>query len=389
MTRSLTRCQFVAFGAGVVLSAALYGLAMLLHPQVGLPPLLGLFLGLGFGLGIPVVFALLVARYAGRCERVAYITTLLPGLVMVIGAFGVERDMHIRAAARHAMDHTLSSGWFFPGLLLLGWSCVTAAMGIALKRRINGEAPLGRAEPVVQKGGSLAFPIFLGLLAIATMAGGVLHFADTWKKNSPAGRVATARKVLDSPVSTMDQRAKVLFDIHLLIDNEDSRVVLRKALKDQPAPLNLLAAGALAERDDVSSLSLLEPSLMKSGQWEHSWPGFRGKMNLGHDLERFTDPAAVPALAHLMKSEDPEVRRGAAQSLRHMQDDVAIDAMIGGLEDSNWEVRWISVMGFAEAMDKDPGETKSWYPAYDTFKKSEPEYLAHWRSRGAAWRASR
>ena len=389
MDRSLTKCQFVAFGAGVVLSGVMYGQSMLFHPHVGLPPLLGLFLGLILFLGIPTAFALVVARYAQRWERVAFITTILPAVVMLVGVYVLEHDMRIRVAARHSLDSGLYSGWFMPGLFVLGWSCVTALMGIGLKRRFNGEAPLGKAAPMVQEGGSFVFPLFLLVLAIATGVGMVRHFAGTWEKNSPAGRVATAHEVLDSPTSTMGQRAKVLFDIQNLIDEEDSRAVLGKAMQDQPAPLNLLAAAGLAERGDLSALPLLEASLMKSGEWKYSWKDFSGKANLGSDLGRFTDLAAVPALVRFMKSEDPEVRHGAAQSLRHMQDDGSIEAMINGLEDSDWEVRWISVMGLAEVMGKPSGEKESWYPSRDNFRQNEAKYLEHWRQRGAAWRTSR
>ena len=103
----------------------------------------------------------------------------------------------------------------------------------------------------------------------------------------------------------------------------------------------------------------------------------------GSLLEAIGDIQAAPILARLMKSPDPQIRLGASLALRHMDTKESVEALIGGLNDPEWEVRWTSVLGLAEIIG--PKQGNSWHPDMNTFKAGEKKYLDHWN----AWPASR
>jgi HEAT repeat protein len=135
----------------------------------------------------------------------------------------------------------------------------------------------------------------------------------------------------------------------------------------------------LASHNDISHLALAEETLMQP-VLPDKWEFFRNPEML---IGRIEDIHAAPILSRLMKAPDPQVRRGAAQCLRQMKTDDSVEALVGGLNDPDWEVRWVSVMGLAEIVGTKDGER--WHPYYETFKAEEKKYLDHWN----AWAASR
>ena len=110
------------------------------------------------------------------------------------------------------------------------------------------------------------------------------------------------------------------------------------------------------------------------------WEFFRNPEML---IGRIEDIHAAPILSRLMKAPDPRVRQGAAQALRHMKTEASVEALVGGLNDPDWEVRWLSVMGLDEIVG--PKDGSGWGPGFDLFKAEEKKYLDHWN----AWAASR
>ena len=83
-------------------------------------------------------------------------------------------------------------------------------------------------------------------------------------------------------------------------------------------------------------------------------------------------------LARFLDSADVIVRRSAAQALRAIASKTAIEPLVKALEDDDWEVRWVAVMGLAGIVGPNKNG-QSWYPAYDGFKNDELKYLQHWR----------
>lgn len=384
MKPTLTKCQFVAFGSGVLLCGVILLVATLV-----IRPLSEWFYHFG-GLSSfaiiqillfipPVGFAFAVARYAGRHDNVAFITCAVPALAFFLIGYLLDINTYIESAARHAMTggclgfvpplHVPGqlSKMFFPAL----WAALAGATGIGLHRFIRKKVVVAESEPVAEV--SYAFRWFVLALAVGVVASLIGYASYVGAKNTPKARVSHAQKVMTDAKSSMEQKRRALWDISQLRDEDGTRL-LQFAVKNQPPPLNVFAAAELANRNDLTGLPLLEVELMKSSEWKSggSW------MNMGTMLRGIENPEAIPVLVKLMKSPDKGTRSGAVQALRNTKSKDAIEALIGGLYDEEWQVRWISTLGLAEIVGHGKGE-KSWGPAHDTFKKDEPLYLDHWR----------
>jgi hypothetical protein len=384
MKRPLTKCRFVAFGSGLLLCGVI-----LLVVALVIRPLNEWFYHFG-GLSSfviiqilffipPVAFAFAVARYAGRHDKVAFITCAVPALAFFLIGYLLDINTYIESAARHAMTGGCIgfvppldvigqlSKMFFPAL----WAALAGAIGIGLHRFTKRKALAAESEPEVDASHAFRwFAMALGVCLVASLIGYACYVG--WK-NTPGARISHAQKVMTDAKSSMEQKQRALWDLFRLRDEGSTRL-LQFAVKTQPPPLNILAAAFLVNRNDLTGLPLLEVELMKSSEWKSGG----GKLNMGAMLRGIKNPAAIPVLVKLMKSPDKDTRSGAVQALRNTKSKDAVEALIGGLYDEEWQVRWISTLGLAEIVGHGKGE-KSWGPAHDTFKKDEQLYLDHWR----------
>jgi len=384
MKPTLTKCQFVAFGTGVLLCGVILLVAALV-----VRPLNEWFYHFGglssfFIIQIlffipPVAFAFAVARYSGRHDKVAFITCAIPALVFFLIGYLGDINTHIESAARHAMTGGCLGfvppldvpGQLYKMLLPAIWAALAGAIGIGMHRFTRKKVVVAESEPVVEVGH--AFRWFVLALAVGVVSSLIGYACEVGAKNTPEARISHAQKVMTSAGSSLEQKRSALWDLFLLRD-EGSTKILQSAVENELPPLNILAAAVLAGRNDLTGLPLLEVELMKSSEWKSGG----GKMNMGAMLEGIEKPEAIPVLVKLMKSPDKGTRSGAVQALRNTKSKDAIEALIGGLYDEEWQVRWISTLGLAEIVGHGKGE-KSWGPAHDTFKKDEQLYLDHWR----------
>ncbi|MEO8205748.1 MAG: hypothetical protein ABI615_06170 [Chthoniobacterales bacterium] len=133
MNRSLSKCQFVAFGAGVLLFATLIGVMVLfsLLSKYFQPDAIAVLLLI---LLLFLSFAFAIAVYAGRHDKVAFITCAVPamamGLIDGIKILQFKREM----AAHHSMGSLIIGPGFFT--LLFG-AFILGMTGIALKRFVE------------------------------------------------------------------------------------------------------------------------------------------------------------------------------------------------------------------------------------------------------------
>jgi hypothetical protein len=162
------------------------------------------------------------------------------------------------------------------------------------------------------------------------------------------------------------------------VKTPNASTVLRSATRKLPAPLNLYAATALLNRNDVSALPLVERAMQNSSILLVKDEGYYMEGHLGWALRDITNKAAIPALTRLLASTDVETRRGAASGLHNIGTMTAIKPLAKALRDSDWEVRWLAVMGLAKIAGPDKNGN-SWYPAYDEFKQNEQRYVDHWQ----------
>jgi hypothetical protein len=351
-SRSLTKCQFVAFGAGVLLCGVILLVAVL-----GASPrnewiaqhfgdlssfviIQALFFFLAAG------FAFVVARYAGRHDKVAFITCAVPALAFFLMGYLLDINTSIESSARHAM--TGGCVGFVPPLHVIGqlikmffpsiWAALAGVAGLSLHRLARKRGVVIESDPVVEVGHAFRwFVLALGVGVVASLIG---YASYVGAKNTPEARASQVEKILANPKSSEMEKTHALWDLWSLQDDA-STPIFQDVVKSQPAPLNVLAAAFLVNRNDLTGLPLLEANLMKSPEWI---PGV-GQINMGLMLEGIRNPQAIPVLVKLMKSPDSRIRSGAVQALWNTKSKDAIEALIGGLYDESWQVRWISTLG--------------------------------------------
>ncbi len=390
MALSPNKRRFFALGLGFACLAVQIGtLAILLaiHKAGGSPGnAMGSIVLVVLAGVIPVGFSFLSAVWAKNFDRAALITALVPAAAAFIASYaGSVHEFGYREP--HTMYHTIG-GPAHPldpigqGLVILlsgTWALGVAFAAKALKRGFFAMRGLGDTELETSES-DRPFAFHLTLIAIfaACVVGMVAYAGYVAFQNLPEQRVAKSARILDSPASTAGKRQWAWRQLWR-IQSPASNAVLAKAADGQPPPSNVLAACLLASHNEISHLALAEATLMQPvlpAKWEF-FP------NPGALLGHIEDSRAAPVLARLMKAPDPRVRQGAARALRHMKTGDSLEALAGGLNDPDWEVRWLSVMGLAEIVG--PKDGKSWYPDSDKFKAEEKKYLDHWN----AWAASR
>ncbi|HXG66530.1 MAG TPA: HEAT repeat domain-containing protein [Blastocatellia bacterium] len=186
--------------------------------------------------------------------------------------------------------------------------------------------------------------------------------------------VAELACVLDSFQATTRERAEAISALGSVKTTQASEA-LRRAAKEMPNPLNLLAACALLQRDNISALPLVEEHLHYSSSTLITDEGYYRGVNLADALGHIKDKSAIPTLSRLIEFQDAQTRRGTARALRNIGTEEAIPPLAKALYDDDWEVRWLAVMGLAGIT----GQSR-FYPSYDAFKQNEQWYLSHWRA---------
>lgn len=162
--------------------------------------------------------------------------------------------------------------------------------------------------------------------------------------------------------------------INVLSTIESATVVsiLQHALQDQDTSVQLGAAAALLERNDISALPVVEATLLS--------PAANLPQYLRHNLlygisEGVKDEKAIPMLSRLMSLSDVETRRSAASALRHTLSRQAIAPLLDALSDPDFEVRYYAATGLAEITGQ-----SDWRPLMEDFKANEQKYLTHWKN---------
>ena len=180
--------------------------------------------------------------------------------------------------------------------------------------------------------------------------------------------------VIQSPASAVFDRISAMGAL-TSVPALSATQVMRRAARELPSPFNLLAAIHLVGRNDISALPLVEEGAQTSPLLVVSDRGNAMQYHWGRALARIKDPAAIPALARMLKDDDSEIRQGAVEGLRNTGSEAALEPLSRALYDSDFWVRWNAVMGMAAITHQ-----KEWYPFYDAFKDNEQLYLEHWKA---------
>ena len=205
----------------------------------------------------------------------------------------------------------------------------------------------------------------LGLIVCATFSILRVEVANRVAQGMPEYLIRT----LQSPASSDYERMNAIWELSMF-ETDGSTQALQRAAREQKPPINLMAAATLLERNDISGLPLLEDVSLRH-------PSELRELHLQTYLGSIKDPAAIPSLIHLMASPDVEIRRGAAQALCNISLAATIDPLIEGLDDSDVEVQYYSVIGLAKISGK---PYNGWYPGRGIFGQNTQYYLNHWKA---------
>jgi HEAT repeat protein len=182
--------------------------------------------------------------------------------------------------------------------------------------------------------------------------------------------IAQVANILATSIASRDEREQAI-DVLRTVKTTPATAALQRAAHDPDMPLQLRAAVALLERDDISTLNTVVSVLL------HPSPRIeRGLVaRLAFAIQDgVQNPQAIPALARLLQARDAQMRRSAATALRHTGATAAIEPLWAALRDSDSEVRYQAVLGLATITGQ-----QEWGPSRDLFERQEPQYLTYWR----------
>lgn len=101
------------------------------------------------------------------------------------------------------------------------------------------------------------------------------------------------------------------------------------------------------------------------------------KINLSGQLSLVTNAELVARYyIPLLRHSSEFVRRDAAYAVRRSKARIAVPQLIGGLQDSDQEVRYHCLMALAEIF----GHTGGWAPSKEVFEKNERDYIGRWQT---------
>jgi hypothetical protein len=392
MKSILLRSHLTAGVAGLIFAFFCGAVSIAIGPpyMVLFPPIAAIAAAATF-IGFQFLFRL--ARLLGPYD----LFTVLPGLLGLAAAFGIGfmQDTASWYTRYGRFVGTLLGpgpppwavgGQIFVFACYLAWIAFMVWAALAWKRTNEAQFP----PPSLTTTDWLRMRFWLGFdtTAIACLTT-VLLTTYLWQRiefSKPENVLARLAQELDSPAATLPERFAALQRLESRHSPAELEL-LRRAAREQPTPVNLLAASHLLGRDDAFALPMLEPTLMQTsyltcGSQPANWgPGTVSissetgfKYNITFSLRAVTDPQVAPILIRLMDSPNVETRRGAAAALRTIQNSMSLEAMIRALDDDDQEVRYFAVCTLME-LDGNPG-----YPSLDTFRDDEQEFLKEWRA---------
>ncbi len=151
--------------------------------------------------------------------------------------------------------------------------------------------------------------------------------------------------------------------------------LLRQAMRDKDAVVQMQALSALLNGGDIASLDIAERTLLNPSDKEQYL-----LENVAAALEGIKDPLAIPTLQRLLQASSSLTRLGAARALRNMRVSEGVEGLVIALYDENRKVRYEAVIGLAEFTGQD-----QWGPSVDLFQSDEQAYLDYWKG----WARSR
>jgi len=365
VTSKLTRCRllallsalplgFIVVFVGSLIAQATVPLIQTMNPS----GLIALRLGIVWVLATLLTCGL--AAILGPYDLLVIATCVVPALLYFGANYAMNVYMYLPDNGHTMYD--IAGGvppfYFWGHFLILStalvWSLATAGAGIALKRSLMRpkagamSAKLSPAETRRLRNGLIFDVGFLFLVTFIVLA---IDLEQRFRLGEPDVIVSNVTRVLESPTSSSNDRLNALSNLEQYSDKfhgDDLRnaiEMLHHATREQSAPVNLAAAAILIDFHDLSGLPLIADSLLSSPQHGVPSPNIGLWTNLAGHLERINDPAAIPTLAHLMTSPDPETRRGAVQGLRNIHSPETIDPLILGLYDTDGQVQFSSMCG--------------------------------------------
>jgi HEAT repeat protein len=87
------------------------------------------------------------------------------------------------------------------------------------------------------------------------------------------------------------------------------------------------------------------------------------------------DPAAIPLLEPLVRSDRLEARFAAAYALKNIGTQACEPLLRSLLSDREQRVRYVAAIGLAD-IAKEP----QMHPSVDEFRRNESKYTSHWKS---------
>lgn len=182
--------------------------------------------------------------------------------------------------------------------------------------------------------------------------------------------IAELAAVLQSPDSPNRDKVEALFYAQGL-NTPVLTAALRTALSTDDKSLQLGVATALLERNDISALQVAEEALLHP---QSNIPSYLLE-NLSSGIARgLRDDRAIPALGRILQeAPDAYARRAAASALRDTGSTSATLALGKALADSDFDVRYLAVIGLAEITGQ-----SEWRPLTEEFRTHEQRYLNHW-----------
>jgi len=196
------------------------------------------------------------------------------------------------------------------------------------------------------------------------------------EEGSPTERViAELAAVLESQKAPLQDKREAVYALDASKQPEALRALKRSAEVNDMG-LRLTVSASLLEHNDISTLPFAEHMLLNTNS--------AAAPDLLHNLsyaihEGIKDARAVPTLTRLLGAGNVETRRAAASALVHIGSSSCIDPLLSAIGDSDYEVRYYSVVGLAEITGQ-----ADWRPNMDDFNSDQNKYLSHWRD----WRVA-